>query len=260
MSSHAISQKQMVRSQNELIRKNISAINEAQRSEAQMRSPTDRIADRITAFSGSMLFVLLHIVWFGVWVLLNVGLIHIPQVSEFDPFPFGLLTMIVSLEAIFLSTFVLISQNRMAKLAEQRAELDLHVNLLAEQKATKALEMLDQITSQLSTISRFNFKDDPEVAALKVSPEPQEVLGAIKEAVNEEAKAVKQQVREAVSEITDEMEAVRADVREITGETEAIGREVAQVDEKVEAVAEGMREVKQELKEKTGEHEEVLVG
>ena len=65
-----------------------------------------RIADEITAFAGSMRFVVLHVIWFGAWVLLNL------TVLPFDPFPFGLLTMLVSLEAIFLSTFVLISQNR----------------------------------------------------------------------------------------------------------------------------------------------------
>jgi uncharacterized membrane protein len=65
-----------------------------------------RAADAITAFSGSMRFVALHVVWFGAWILINLFVI------PFDPFPFGLLTMVVSLEAIFLSTFVLISQNR----------------------------------------------------------------------------------------------------------------------------------------------------
>src|ERR671926_124730 len=104
-----------VMSQGEIMRKNISAIQEMQRQTAEARNLQDRIADIITNFSGSMAFVYFHAVWFGLWVLLNVGLIHVPYVSEFDPFPFGLLTMIVSLEAIFLSTFVLISQNRLAQ-------------------------------------------------------------------------------------------------------------------------------------------------
>ena len=69
-------------------------------------SATLRLADTITAFSGSMRFVALHIIWFGAWIIVNLAVLH------FDPFPFGLLTMLVSLEAIFLSTFVLISQNR----------------------------------------------------------------------------------------------------------------------------------------------------
>ncbi|HEV2765637.1 MAG TPA: DUF1003 domain-containing protein [Pyrinomonadaceae bacterium] len=253
---------QVVQTQTELIRKNISAITEVQRQEDGRRSPLDRVADGITKFSGSMTFVILHVIWFGVWVLLNVGLVRLPRVSEFDPFPFGLLTMIVSLEAIFLSTFVLISQNRMARLSEQRAELDLHVNLLAEQKATKALELLDQITEQLNSLKRFNFRRDPEVEALKVSPEPQEVLQVMREAVAEEAEEVKQKVKqevkdevkgevkdevkdEVVKEISGEFESVRRDVDEVTGETEVVKAEVREMDDKVEAVADELQEMKQ---------------
>lgn len=256
-----------VQAQNEIIRKNITAINEVQRQEAGERSSLDRVADRITTFSGSMGFVLIHVIWFGLWVLLNVGIVRIPRISEFDPFPFGLLTMVVSLEAIFLSTFVLISQNRMSRLNEQRAELDLHVNLLAEQKATKALEMLDLLTQQLNSMKRFNFDHDPEVQALKVSPEPQEVLQVMKEAIKEEAEGVREEVKEeikekvdqAVDEITGEMEAVHAEVKDITGETKAVREEVEDVREKVKAVAGDVHEIKAELKERTGEHEELSV-
>jgi uncharacterized membrane protein len=76
------------------------------------RSLQDRIADKVTSFSGHMLFVYVHIAWFGAWIVLNTGNLG---VQPFDPFPYGLLTMIVSLEAIFLSTFVLISQNRLSR-------------------------------------------------------------------------------------------------------------------------------------------------
>ncbi|HEV7844152.1 MAG TPA: DUF1003 domain-containing protein, partial [Pyrinomonadaceae bacterium] len=174
-------------SQSEIVRKNTVAIADMQRKVTEARTLGGRIADAITDFTGSMVFVYVHIVWFAVWIPLNVGLIHIPRISEFDPFPFSLLTMIVSLEAIFLSTFVLISQNRLACASEKRAELDLQVNLLAEQKATKVLEMLDQITEQLDQVgNRFNFKPDPEVKALKVSPEPQDVMQVIEKTVKEE--------------------------------------------------------------------------
>jgi uncharacterized membrane protein len=87
----------------------------------------DRVADRITTFSGSMMFVYLHLLWFGVWVAYNAVVPH-----AFDAFPFGLLTLIVSLEAIFLSTFVMISQNREAQRSEIRAQLDFETNVLAE--------------------------------------------------------------------------------------------------------------------------------
>ncbi|HJU54813.1 MAG TPA: DUF1003 domain-containing protein [Pyrinomonadaceae bacterium] len=226
-------------SQSEIVKKNTAAIAEMQRKVTEARSFGGRIADAITDFTGSLAFVYIHVVWFGLWILLNIGLVHIPRLSQFDRFPFGLLTLIVSLEAIFLSTFVLISQNRLAQAAEKRAELDLQVNLLAEQKATKVLEMLDQITEQLDQMgSRFNFKPDPEVKALKVSPEPQEVLQVIEETVKEDAKQ-DAKVREAVEDVTDEVEAVHEEVKRTSG--------------KLDEVAEDVEEIKQEVKGKTGE-------
>ena len=90
----------------------------------------DRAADRVTDFAGSLKFVYIHSAWFGVWVLLNIGLIGASV--EFDKFPFGLLTMIVSLEAIFLSTFVMVSQNRQAMHSEVRSQLDFEANLRSE--------------------------------------------------------------------------------------------------------------------------------
>jgi len=90
----------------------------------------DRVADSITDFAGSLRFVYLHSVWFGIWVLFNIGLFGVAL--KFDPFPFGLLTMIVSLEAIFLSTFVMVSQNRQSARADLRAKLDFETNLRAE--------------------------------------------------------------------------------------------------------------------------------
>ena len=95
-----------------------------------LKDAQDRAADRITGFAGSMSFVYLHSVWFGIWVLMNVGIAGASLV--FDKFPFGLLTMIVSLEAIFLSTFVMISQNRQALRADIRSELDFEANLRSE--------------------------------------------------------------------------------------------------------------------------------
>ena len=89
-----------------------------------------KIADRITRFAGSMVFVYVHITWFAVWILLNVGLDGINH--EFDKFPFGLLTMIVSLEAIFLATFVMISQNRQAARSDLRTKLDFENNIRSE--------------------------------------------------------------------------------------------------------------------------------
>jgi uncharacterized membrane protein len=96
----------------------------------RLRGGQDRIADGVTSFAGSMSFVYLHVAWFTTWIVANVGLLGSALI--FDDFPFGLLTMIVSLEAIFLSTFVMISQNREAARAEVRANLDFETNVTAE--------------------------------------------------------------------------------------------------------------------------------
>jgi uncharacterized membrane protein len=90
----------------------------------------DRIADKVTSFAGSLNFVYLHADWFGLWIVVNVGLLG--AAFTFDKFPFGLLTMIVSLEAIFLSTFVMVSQNRQAERSDIRSQLDFETNLRAE--------------------------------------------------------------------------------------------------------------------------------
>ncbi|MEU7056637.1 DUF1003 domain-containing protein [Streptomyces sp. NPDC046197] len=102
---------------------------------ARGRGLQDRIADRITAFAGSMAFVYAHVVWFASWILINEGVFG--QGAVFDPFPFGLLTMIVSLEAIFLSTFVMISQNRQAGRDNIRADLDFETNVRSEVWSTQ---------------------------------------------------------------------------------------------------------------------------
>jgi uncharacterized membrane protein len=101
---------------------------------ARLSTAQDRAADAITAFAGSLPFVYLHAVWFIVWILMNEGVWG--RAAVFDPYPFGLLTMIVSLEAIFLSTFVMVSQNREAARQNIRADLDFETNLRSEVWAT----------------------------------------------------------------------------------------------------------------------------
>jgi len=97
---------------------------------ARLQHTQDRVADAITNFAGSLRFVYLHSVWFGIWIVLNVGILSAG--AAFDKFPFGLLTMIVSLEAIFLSTFVMVSQNRQSARDGVRAQLDFETNVRAE--------------------------------------------------------------------------------------------------------------------------------
>jgi len=93
----------------------------------RLRTEQDRIADRVTGLAGSLKFVYIHAIWFSVWIVVNVGLLGVGL--EFDRFPFSLLTTIVSLEAIFLSTFVMVSQNRQAKRSDLRAQVDFESNL-----------------------------------------------------------------------------------------------------------------------------------
>jgi uncharacterized membrane protein len=106
----------------------------------------DRIADELTRFAGSMTFVYVHTLWFGVWIVVNLGALGLAL--AFDKYPFGLLTLIVSLEAIFLSTFVMISQNRQAKAAEVRSELDYQTNVKAEKEIELIMTALDRIASK----------------------------------------------------------------------------------------------------------------
>src|SRR5882672_7692637 len=109
--------------------KNISAVSAMEHEALASRSYGQRLGDVIACSVGQMWFILAHAVWFGVWVALNYGLI--PGLRPFDPFPFQFLTFVVSLEAIFLSLFILVSQNRANQQADRRSHLDLQINLLA---------------------------------------------------------------------------------------------------------------------------------
>jgi uncharacterized membrane protein len=155
-----------------VIEKNIRTIIHLRTKAEHERSPQDRLADTITTFSGRMVFVYGHILWFGTWILLNTGRFRVPI---FDPFPYGLLTMIVSLEAIFLSTFVLISQNRMGEETERRADLDLHIGLLTEHELTRVLQMLDIIQDKLGIVDH----EKSDLADLEMETKPEDVLAEI---------------------------------------------------------------------------------
>jgi uncharacterized membrane protein len=156
----------------QVIERNIRTIIHLRLKAARERSVQDRLADAITAFSGRMVFAYVHIVWFGVWILLNTGRVG---VRAFDPFPYGLLTMVVSLEAIFLSTFVLISQNRLSVETEHRADLDLHIGLLTEHELTRVLQMLDAIQDKLGIDNHEN----SDLADLEMETKPEDVLAEI---------------------------------------------------------------------------------
>ena len=124
--------------------RNIEAIAALEREAQLDRSRLDRVIDAITAAAGSPLFIVAHAMWFGGWIALNVA-----REKPFDPYPFSLLMLVVSLEAIFLSAAVLMTQNRMQQQADKRAHLDLQVNLLAEQELTTMLKMLTGMCQRL---------------------------------------------------------------------------------------------------------------
>lgn len=123
--------------------KNVKTIMRLERKALRSRSILTRAADTLTGYAGSPPFVVFHVLWFTAWILINVKLI--PGITAFDPYPFGFLTMVVSLEAIFLSLLVLMTQNRMTKEADKRSHLDLQINLLAEQQGTMILGMLQKL-------------------------------------------------------------------------------------------------------------------
>jgi uncharacterized membrane protein len=129
------------------IERNVRLVAELEEQALAGRSPGEKLGDAASRLIGSMPFVVFHLVWFAAWIVLNLGVI--PGIEPFDEFPFGLLTLVVSLEAIFLSLFLLISQNRMTRQADKRAHLDLQINLLAEAETTKILRMLERIADKV---------------------------------------------------------------------------------------------------------------
>jgi uncharacterized membrane protein len=151
------------------LRENIDALASRRERERRAAPLSDRVADAITAFAGSMTFVLLHVLLYGGWIGWNL----LPRLPHFDP-TFVVLAMAASVEAIFLSTFVLISQNRMAIAADRRSDLDLHINLLAEHELTRLATLVERIADRLDVPV-----DDPEFVEIKRDVQPEVVLDAL---------------------------------------------------------------------------------
>jgi uncharacterized membrane protein len=127
--------------------KNVQTITRLEEKTRHNRSVAVRLADGVSHLAGSPSFILCHVFWFGMWVLVNLRVL--PIVTAFDPFPFNFLTLVVSLEAIFLSLLVLMAQNRMTKEADKRAHLDLQINMLTEQQGTLILGLLQKVCERL---------------------------------------------------------------------------------------------------------------
>ncbi|MDF2462676.1 MAG: hypothetical protein K0Q43_911 [Ramlibacter sp.] len=163
----------------DVTRQNIKAMRELEDAAMARRTGADRAAAAIARFCGSITFVWIHVAVFTCWIGYN----SLPWFNAFDPYPFTFLTLVVSLEAIFLSTFILISQNYDMRVAERRNQLDLQINLLAEQENTKALQMLERIAKKVGA----NVSDDPQVRALEEATRPDRLVEQIEEAYRDEA-------------------------------------------------------------------------
>jgi uncharacterized membrane protein len=169
-----------------IVERNIKALLERKKQEDYQRKIENKIADTITNFIGSMPFVYIHIVFFGVWILWNTGLLGL---EPFDP-SLVVLAMEASVEAIFLSTFVLISQNRMSAQADKRAELDLQISLLTEHEVTQLIKLVRAIAHKMDVEEAHN----PEVDELEKDVAPEKVMDTMEkhqEEVNREKKSEK---------------------------------------------------------------------
>jgi uncharacterized membrane protein len=160
-----------------VVERNVRALLARRAEEDQAKTRSERIADGVTRFAGSMTFVYIHVVMYGAWILVNLGVV--PGVPRFDP-TFVILAMEASVEAIFLSTFVLISQNRMSALADKRADLDLQISLLSEHEITRMLSLVQQMAGKMG----IQEAADPELDELARDVHPEKVLDKIE--ANEE--------------------------------------------------------------------------
>ena len=174
--THQLTQNSAGPGMNEVLARNIQTLLDKRRAEERQASLEQKLADAITRFTGSMPFVYLHAVLFGLWILINLGWLAGVGLRPFDP-SFVVLAMVASVEAIFLSTFILISQNRMNASAERRADLDLHISLLAEHEITKIL----QLVSQLAERAGIREGTSPDLDELKRDVAPEKVLDTLEQ-------------------------------------------------------------------------------
>ncbi len=167
-----------------VVERNIIALLERRKQEDARRSRQDRVADAITRFTGSMTFVYIHLLLYGAWIATNLGLIPgLGRLKSFDK-GFTVLAMEASVEAIFLSTFVLISQNRMQALSDKRADLDLQVSLLSEHEVTELIRMVRAMAQQMGVAEAR----DPELDELAQDVKPETVMSHIEAAQEQAAK------------------------------------------------------------------------
>ena len=155
-----------------VLERNIHALNQRRKHEDARATAQEKLAEAITRFTGSMLFVYIHVAIFGFWIVANLG--WVPGVPKWDE-SFVVLAMWASVEAIFLSTFVLISQNRMQAAADKRADLDLQISLLAEHEVTRLVTLVAAIAERMGVRTEA----DHELHEIKRDVAPEAVLDEI---------------------------------------------------------------------------------
>jgi uncharacterized membrane protein len=163
----------------DVTRDNVNAMRKLEELAMAKRSGADRVAAFVANFCGSIAFVWIHAVLFGAWIAWNL----IPGLPHFDNYPFIFLTLCVSLEAIFLSSFILISQNYEMRVAERRNQLDLQINLLSEQENTKMLQLLDRMARKMGLYE----EDDPEIQVLEQATRPETLARQIDDSLRRQS-------------------------------------------------------------------------
>jgi uncharacterized membrane protein len=171
LASQGRAQPRAPRTVEELTAQNVAAIHRLEAAALTHHGPMAQLAETVTRFASSATFLLLHVVWFSLWIAGNV----VPGVRHFDPYPFTFLTLVVSLEAIFLSAFILMTQNRAAQISERRNQLDLQINLLSEQENTRVLTLLSAVAKQLGV----EVDDDPSADVLVQATRPDKLVEQI---------------------------------------------------------------------------------
>jgi uncharacterized membrane protein len=167
------------RSGADVTRENVQAMRKLEELAVAQRTVADRVAEFVAKFCGSITFVWIHVVGFAAWIGWNV----LPGLPHFDPYPFTFLTLCVSLEAIFLSSFILIAQNYEMRITERRSQLDLQINLLAEQENTKLLQLMDRMAKKMGLYE----EDDPEIQVLEQATRPETLARQIEDAIREQS-------------------------------------------------------------------------
>jgi uncharacterized membrane protein len=163
------------RSFSELTQRNVEAIAKLERASEEQRTFGERVADRFAAIVGSWPFILLQTTLLAAWVTLNV----VAWTCQWDPYPFILLNLVLSFQSAYASPIIMMSQNRQARLMERRNQLDLQINLLAEQETTEILRLLRRLCEH----SGISLKDDPDACLMEEHTRPESVVRQIEAGV-----------------------------------------------------------------------------